>query len=59
MRDSTTRPLPNCKKVADENPTFADVHKYLAQAYWGKRMYPQVIEEWKVYGQLSGDRNEV
>jgi hypothetical protein len=21
-------------------------------------MYPQVIEEWKVYGQLSGDRNE-
>ena len=21
-------------------------------------MYPQVIEEWKVYGQLSGDRNQ-
>ena len=21
-------------------------------------MYPQVIEEWKVFGQLSGDRNE-
>jgi hypothetical protein len=21
-------------------------------------MYPQVIEEWKIYGQLSGDRNE-
>ena len=21
-------------------------------------MYPQVIEEWKAYGQLSGDRNE-
>ena len=21
-------------------------------------MYPQVIEEWKAFGQLSGDRNE-
>jgi len=30
----------------------------LAQAYWGKRMYPQVIEEWKSYGELSGERNE-
>jgi tetratricopeptide (TPR) repeat protein len=45
-----------CKKVANENPTFALVHSYLTQAYWGKRMYPQVIEEW--YGQLSGDRKE-
>ena len=33
-------------------------HSCLARAYWGKRMYPQVIEEWKAYGQLSGDRNE-
>ena len=47
-----------CKKVANENPTFAVAHSCLAQAYWGKRMYPQVIEEWKVFGQLSGDRNE-
>ena len=47
-----------CKKVADENPTFAPVHRCLAEAYWGKRMYPQVIEEWKAYGQLSGARNE-
>jgi TolB-like protein len=47
-----------CKKLANENPTFAMVHFYLAQAYWGKRMYPQVIEEWKAYGQISGDRNE-
>jgi serine/threonine protein kinase len=47
-----------CKKVANENPTFAMAHSYLAQAYWGKRMYPQVIEERKAFGQLSGDRNE-
>jgi len=47
-----------CKKVANENPTFAMVHNCLALAYWGKRMYPQVIEEWKAWSQLSGSRNE-
>jgi eukaryotic-like serine/threonine-protein kinase len=46
-----------CKKLANENPTFARAHYCLAEAYWQKRMYPQVIEEWKAYGQLSGDRN--
>jgi TolB-like protein/predicted Ser/Thr protein kinase len=47
-----------CKTLANENPTFAMAHDCLAHAYWGKRMYPQAIEEWKAYGQLSGDRNE-
>jgi eukaryotic-like serine/threonine-protein kinase len=47
-----------CKMVAIENPTFAPAHNCLFFAYWAKRMYPQVIEQWKVYGQLSGDRNE-
>jgi len=47
-----------CKQVANENPTFAPAHSCLASGYWAKRMYPQVIEEWKAYGQLSGDRNE-
>src|SRR5215469_829730 len=47
-----------CKKLADENPTFAAAHTWLACAYWGKRMYPQVIEEWKAYGHLSGDRKD-
>jgi len=46
-----------CKNVANENPTFATAHSCLATAYWGKHMYAQVIEEQKVYGQLSGDRN--
>ncbi len=45
-----------CKKVANDNPTFAESHGCLVGAYWGERMYPQVIEEWKVYGQLSDDR---
>jgi tetratricopeptide (TPR) repeat protein len=47
-----------CKKVASENPTFAAAHACLRDAYWGKSMYPQVIEESKVYAQLSGDGNE-
>jgi eukaryotic-like serine/threonine-protein kinase len=46
-----------CQKLAIENPTFAAVHYCLARAYLGKRMYPQVIEELKALGQLSGDRN--
>ena len=47
-----------CGKLAKDNPTFARAHDCLAQAYWGKRMYPQVIEEWKIFGRLSGDRDE-
>jgi CubicO group peptidase (beta-lactamase class C family) len=47
-----------CRKVANENPTFADAHSCLANAYWGKKMYPQVIEEWKVYGRLTGERSD-
>jgi tetratricopeptide (TPR) repeat protein len=47
-----------CKKVVNEDPTFAPAHSCLARAYVGKRMYPQYIEEMKVSAQLSGDRNE-
>ena len=47
-----------CRKVADENPSFAGAHICLSQGYWGKRMYPQVIDEWKAWGQLEADRND-
>ena len=47
-----------CKRLAIENPTYAPAHFCLARANLGKRIYPQFIEEWKAYGQLSGDRNE-
>jgi hypothetical protein len=47
-----------CKKLAEENPTFALAHSCLAQAYWAKHMYPRVVEEWKTYARLSGDRND-
>ena len=46
-----------CKKVTNDNPTFAEAHGCLMDAYWGKRMYRQVIEELKAYGQFSEDRN--
>jgi serine/threonine protein kinase/tetratricopeptide (TPR) repeat protein len=47
-----------CKKVTNEYPTFALTHACLRDAYWGKQMYPQVIEEAKLFGQLAGDPNQ-
>jgi len=47
-----------CKSVIDDDHTFAPGHYWLAYVYWAKKMYPQVVEEWKLYGQLSGDKNE-
>jgi len=44
-----------CKKLADDNPTNAEAHDCLANAYWGKQMYSQVIEEYKTEEQLSHD----
>ncbi len=42
-----------CQNLANQNPEFIIAHDCLAYAYWGKRMYPQVVEEWKTYGELS------
>jgi len=46
------------QKIVNENPTFGAAHHGLAWAYWGKRMYPQAVEESKTFGQLSGNRDE-
>lgn len=43
-----------CQKLAADEPAFAIAHDCLAKAYWAQRMYPQVIEEFKNYSQLSG-----
>jgi TolB-like protein/DNA-binding winged helix-turn-helix (wHTH) protein len=48
-----------CTKLANDDPTFAIGHDCLSQAYWGKRMYPQLIEELKIYGQLSGYPDDI
>lgn len=50
--------IASCRKLANEHPAFAMAHECLANAYWGKKMYPQVIEEWKAYGRLSGERSD-
>jgi eukaryotic-like serine/threonine-protein kinase len=47
-----------CKKVVNDNPMFAEGHDCLRIAYRGKRMYREFIEEWKIFGQLTGDSNE-
>jgi TolB-like protein len=47
-----------CSKLANENPTFAIAHDCQAYGYWGKRMYPQVIEEWKACARLSAFKGD-
>jgi TolB-like protein/Tfp pilus assembly protein PilF len=48
-----------CRQLATENPTFALAHDCLYYAYWAKHMYPQVVEEYKVHAQLTGDSVDV
>jgi len=38
-----------CKKLAYDNPTFAEAHDCLRIAYRGKRMYREFIEENKIW----------
>ncbi len=45
-----------CSQVTKDSPTFALGHWCLAYGYWGKRIYPQTIEEWKAVGRVSGNR---
>ena len=44
------------KKASAENPTFSVGHVFLSTPYWGEHKYPQVIQEYQTYAQLSGDR---
>ena len=47
------------KQIVADNPKFAVAHQYLAKAYLGKRMYPETIEEWKAYGQSTGNPHDI
>jgi serine/threonine protein kinase/tetratricopeptide (TPR) repeat protein len=47
-----------CTNLATQYPTFAAAHSCAAEGYWGKGMYRQVVEELRIYGELSGDRYE-
>jgi tetratricopeptide (TPR) repeat protein len=48
-----------CQKLVADDPTFEIAHDCLAKAYWAKHMYPQVVEEFKIEGRLSGIPEEV
>ncbi|HXY08028.1 MAG TPA: protein kinase [Terriglobales bacterium] len=48
-----------CRKLAEENPTFARAHWCLARGYWLKGLYPQMLEQYKMYAELSRDPNEI
>ena len=41
-----------------ENPTYNLAHDCLAYAYWGKRMYPQVMEQWNAYYPHTGNKED-
>ncbi len=47
-----------CRELLDENPTFNLAHDCLGYAYWGKRMYPQFVEQWTTYLQHDGDTDD-
>jgi serine/threonine protein kinase len=47
-----------CGKLAKENATFARAYLCLAQSYWAQGMYPQTVENYKLYAQYLGDKNE-
>jgi TolB-like protein/cytochrome c-type biogenesis protein CcmH/NrfG len=47
-----------CKQLENDDPSNILAHDCLGYAYWGKRMYAQAVEEWKTYGQLTGNPDE-
>jgi TolB-like protein len=50
--------IADCRQLLVENPTYNLAHDCLAYAYWGKGMYPQVVEQWKMYNLQTGNRED-
>jgi tetratricopeptide (TPR) repeat protein len=46
-----------CQQLLVDNPTFNLAHDCLEYAYWGKRMYPEVVEQWNIFYHRAGDNN--
>ncbi len=44
------------KKMTVDDPNFGRAHTGLAYAYWGNRLYPLAIQEFKTGSQLEGDQ---
>ncbi len=51
------RAIEQYQKVIAENPSFGAAHIDLSIAYFGAHKYVQVIEEYKTYAQLAGDKS--
>lgn len=47
-----------CKQLENEDPSYTLAHDCLGYAYWGKRMYAQAVDEWKIHGQLTGNHDD-
>ncbi len=45
------------QKVIAENPSFSAVHQDMSLVYWGQHQYAQMIQEYKIFAQMTGDRN--
>jgi eukaryotic-like serine/threonine-protein kinase len=51
------RAIEQYQKVIAENPSFGAAHLDLSIPYFGSHKYGQMIEEYKAYAQLSGDKS--
>jgi serine/threonine protein kinase/tetratricopeptide (TPR) repeat protein len=51
------RAIEQYQKVIAENPSFSAAHVDLSIAYFGAHKYEQMIEEYKIYAQLAGDKS--
>jgi adenylate cyclase len=47
-----------CRQLLDENPTYNLAHHCLGFAYLGKRMYPEVVEQWKAYHENTHNKED-
>jgi eukaryotic-like serine/threonine-protein kinase len=45
------------KKLLADNPNFPAAYGGLGYSYWGERKYPQVIDAYKMSGQVGEDKN--
>jgi serine/threonine protein kinase/Tfp pilus assembly protein PilF len=53
------RALEVLRRVATDNPEFPRVHIFMGNAYIGKKMYAEAIEQFKIAAQLSRDKYEI
>ncbi len=47
-----------CQQLLVENPSYNLAHDCMGYAYWGKRMYPQVMEQWNAYFPHTGNKDD-